>query len=60
MRNAFARSLKNTIEIVRSKLAGLFKTTNIKVTRSIRDDLVNKYSDQYSSMVEYLHQDFED
>ena len=36
------------------------KTTNIEVARSMRDDLVNKYSNQYSSMIECLDEGFED
>ena len=60
MRNVFDRLPKKNTELVRSELKSLFKTTNIEVARSMRDDLVNKYSDQYSSMIECLDEGFED
>lgn len=59
MRNVFDRLPKKNKEIVRAELKSLFKTTNIKVARSMRDELVNKYSDQYLSMIECLYEGFE-
>lgn len=51
-------SKKNT-ETIRSELKLLFKTANIELARSVKNDLVEKYSKKYSNMVECLDEGFE-
>ena len=60
MRNVFDRFPKKNTETVRSELKLIFKTANIELARSMKNDLVEKQSEKYSSMVECLDEGFED
>ncbi len=60
MRNVFNHLPKKNTQVVRSELKALFKMTNIQAARTLKNQLVDRYSEQYTAMVETLDNGFED
>ncbi len=60
MRNVFDKLPRKNTEKVRAELKVLFKTNNIELARSLKNQIVDEYAGQYEKMVECLDEGFED
>lgn len=60
MRNVFDKLPRKNTEQVRDELKVLFKTNNIELARTLKNQIVNRYSSHYEKMVECLDEGFED
>lgn len=60
MRNVVDKLPRKNTEEVRAELKSLFKTTNLGIARTIKNELVEKYSEKYPRMVSTRDEGFED
>ena len=60
MRNVFDKLPRKNTETIRDELKVLFKTDNIEIARSLKNSIVERYSEKYAKMTECLDEGFED
>ena len=60
MRNVFDKLPRKNTEQVRDQLKVLFKTNNIELSRTLINQIVNRYSSHYEKMVKCLDEMLED
>ena len=60
MRNVFDKLPRKNTEQVRDELKVLFKTNNIELARTLKNQIVNHDASHYEKMVECLDEGFED
>ena len=60
MRNVFDKLARKKTEEVRAEFKSLFKTTNLGIARTIKNEIFEKNSEKYPSMVSTLDDGFED